>query len=89
MPKEIKVKIKGQTWRVVQRKLGREYADGMCWSDGIIEIDPRLKGRRKLDTLIHEFLHAINPDWTENRVKTMAAEIATALHKMGWREIID
>ena len=46
--------------KVIQRKLGREKADGL-YCDNIIEIDPTLPPMRYLIVLIHEYLHNIQP----------------------------
>lgn len=43
--------------RVRERKLGRHRAIGLLHPRGLIEIDPRIKGKLRLDTLIHEFDH--------------------------------
>ncbi len=46
---KIKLKVK---------KLGREKADARVFPDSlIIEVDPRLKGKRRLEVLIHELYH--------------------------------
>jgi hypothetical protein len=34
--------------KIIYKKLGREQAHGIAESDGIIYIDPRLKGRKKM-----------------------------------------
>jgi hypothetical protein len=70
---------------VVERKLGRHRADGLCWPDGTIEIDPRLKPRRRLETLIHEMMHHRHPHWTEEHVTKEAEEMAKFLWKNGVR----
>ena len=70
------------------RKLGREKAMGQCWQgEGLIEIDPRLGAKERLDTLIHEMLHHYSPSWGEERVINTAAEMTNALWKDGYRRI--
>lgn len=64
---------------VSERKLGREQADGLYHSDGLIEIDPRIKGKKRLDTLIHEHLHHYLPNMPEDDVTKLATSIANAL----------
>lgn len=59
---------KGPRIKVKFRKLGRERAMGQAHSDGLIEIDPRQGQKRLLNTLIHELLHVIEPDWSESKV---------------------
>lgn len=67
--------------KVTERKLGRERADGLYHSDGLIEIDPRLKGKNRLDTLIHEHLHHYFPEMSEDRVEKIATGMANTLWK--------
>lgn len=69
----IKIKIKF-------RKLGRERAYGQAHSDGLIEVDPRQGQKKLLDTLIHELLHILEPDWSERKV----AKTATTLTNYIW-----
>ena len=68
--------------KVIRRKLARERAWGLSHSDGIIEIDERLKGRKLLEILIHEAMHILNPEMTENEVVRQSK----ALTKLLWRE---
>ena len=74
--------------KVVYRKLGRERADGRALqSDGVIEIDPRIKGRRLLETIVHEVLHITNPHWTEEKVIIDSKEITRILWNTGYRKM--
>lgn len=50
-----------------------------------IFIDPRQKGLRHLDTLIHELLHVEIPGWPEQTVEVMAKSISTLVWKAGYR----
>lgn len=72
---------------VIERKLGRHKADGLCWDDGTIEIDPRLKGKRRLETLIHEMIHHRHPHWTEEKVEAEGEVLARFLWKHGIRTL--
>lgn len=51
-----------------------------------VTVDERLKGRAKLDTLIHELLHAEHPTMSEQDVSRTATNIARVLWGEGWRE---
>ena len=54
-----------------------------------ITISPRLKGRRRLEVVIHECLHAEYPSITDNEeeewVDTAALNISKLLWRMGYR----
>ena len=66
---------------VKSRKLGREKADGLYHSDGLIEIDERLTGKKRLDTLIHEYWHHLEPESEEEPINKKAALMADFLWK--------
>jgi len=51
-----------------------------------ITVDERLRGRAKLDTLIHELLHAEHPTMSEADVSRTATHIAAVLVGEGWKE---
>jgi len=71
------------------RKLGREGAHGLAWKeDGVIEIDSRLKGVERLETLVHEIIHIQNPRWAEIKVQGHAKQIAKILFDEGYRQTI-
>lgn len=74
--------------RIIERKLGREKALGLAYQGiGIVEIDPRQCERERLDTLVHELLHLLEPEWTEERVEASAAWLAQILWRQGYRRI--
>lgn len=50
-----------------------------------ILIDERLKGRARLETIIHECLHATFPTASEEHVTQTANEIARVLHALNYR----
>ena len=79
------VKRPRPTYRFVQkpiikeRKLGKHQARGLCWSDGVIEIDERLRGMERLEVLIHEIDHHLHPDKSEEDVAKDAETVAKIL----------
>jgi len=74
--------------RIRERLLGRERAFGLCWQgEGLIEVDPRLKAKAALDTLIHEMLHHYAPDWSESRVTRTASQMADVLWRSRFRRV--
>lgn len=62
-------------------KLGKEKAWGMYNSEGTIKIDPRLRGKKKLDIFIHEYTHHFFPYIEEEDVEAFATHIADFLWK--------
>jgi hypothetical protein len=72
--------------KVIQRKLGREKADGL-YCDNIIEIDPTLPPMRYLIVLIHEYLHHIQPEWSEEKVDAEGEALGRFLWKQGYRKV--
>lgn len=75
--------------KVIERKLGKEKAFGMYYSDGIIEIDPRQKSKSYLNTLIHEHLHHLCPNRGEAWVKNSAGVLTRAIWDKGFRRLKD
>jgi hypothetical protein len=74
--------------KVVERKLGREEALGLCWKKtGLIEIDPQLESKAHLDTLIHEMLHLYFPEEEEWRIAKVATKMATVLWTHRYRRL--
>jgi hypothetical protein len=72
--------------RIVTRKLGRERAWGQQ-EPGLIEIDSRLKGRRRLNVLLHEAIHEAFPRVSETGVLNAARTITAALWQQGYRRV--
>lgn len=74
--------------KVVYRKLGKEKAWGQAHIDSnTIEIDPRLKGRRKIEILLHEALHILNHEWSETKVIEQSKKLTSLLWKEHYREV--
>jgi hypothetical protein len=73
---------------IIEKKLGREKALGLAYQgEGLIEIDPRQSNKAYLDTLIHEGLHILFPDWSEYKVKKSANKMSEILWKSGYRKV--
>lgn len=49
-------------------------------------IDDRLKSRARLNTEIHEFLHAANPTHSEEHVSQQADDLTRILWALGYRQ---
>jgi hypothetical protein len=73
--------------KIVYKKLGREQAHGIAESDGIVYIDPRLKGKKHLEILLHECLHILNPQDTEEAIIDKSVTLCKLLWKEGYRRV--
>ena len=74
--------------KIVERKLGREQAHGQYFPGSqTIELDPRLNGKKMLETAVHEALHFVFPFLTEEVVTSSAPKIASIVWKVGYRRI--
>jgi Zn-dependent peptidase ImmA (M78 family) len=54
-----------------------------------IVIDARLRGRKRLEVLVHELLHALNPTQSEEHVTQQGKDLARVLWSLGYREVTD
>jgi hypothetical protein len=72
---------------VRERKLGREKASGLCHADGLIDIDPRLRSRDRMDTLCHEVIHHVRPDESVADGAWLSASLPSGLWREGYRRI--
>lgn len=76
----------GKSFKVVEAKLGRNKAYGLAhYDDNTIEIDSRLKGRKRLEIVLHECLHLLNADMTEEEVIRQSKKICLTLWKLNYR----
>lgn len=73
--------------KIIYRKLGREKAHGMASSDGVVELDERLKGKKHLEILIHEILHLCYPRSSEDTIVKHSVTLTRILWKEGYRRI--
>jgi len=90
--REFKTKIAGRLWRIrfeTARVMGSDW--GRCWLPAgrhpLIQVRGALRGRRALDVLCHEVLHAAKPDLAETSVEETASAIALALWRAGYRKV--
>lgn len=73
---------------VVYKKLRRRNAFGLVENGSdIIHIDPRLKGQKQLEILIHEGSHILQPYLTEEAIEHIGAELARMLWSEGFRKV--
>ena len=69
------------------RKLGREQAYGVSSSDGVIEIDSRIRSKKHLEVLIHEVLHILQPEDSEEDIIKKSVTLTKILWKEGYRRV--
>jgi len=71
--------------RIKYRKLGKEKVYGVAHSDGLIEIDERLKGRKKMEILIHEVLHLLWAEADEEEIEKKSITLTKIIWKENYR----
>ena len=86
-----RVKIRGKYWwlKFVTAKETHGHlgeCDHPTVSEKSIRIRKTLKGENRLDTIIHELLHAGQWDLNEEAVEELASDIARVLTALGYRE---
>lgn len=69
------------------KKLGKEKVHGLAWSDGEINIDSRLKGRKHLEIIIHEVAHLLWPEDDEDAIIEKSVTLTKILWKEGFRRV--
>ena len=84
--------ICGKTWLWRYARLVWRSAGWTIWPDSKakdqqlkILIDSSLRGSRRLEIEIHEFLHAANPSISEEHVAAQAKDLSSILFKLGYR----
>lgn len=83
--KRIIVRILGAKWKWCYSKL-RGNANGYCYIGDKVLIHDGLRGRRRLEIELHEFIHAANPTLDEQHVADQARDLAVILYdKLGYR----
>ena len=85
----MRVDLRGKRWKL---EVLEYLPDGSCGSidpDGVVNKRILISSSQtpidKLDTVIHECLHACVPDLDEDCVTETATGIAKVLHRMGCR----
>lgn len=73
--------------RIKYRKLGKEKVWGMAHSDGIIEIEERLKGKKHLEIVVHEVLHLLFPEASEEAIIKKSVSLTKILWKENYRRV--
>lgn len=78
-----RLKIRGETWRIVIGRLPKTYADGVCDPNvRTIYISPHRDVDRKA-TVVHEILHACFEDIDESAITEAEEAICKGLELVG------
>jgi hypothetical protein len=74
--------------RVKYGKLGRANAWGLAHTDSyVVELDERLKGKKHLEILLHEVVHVLMPDASEEETERISIGLTHVLWSEGYRRI--
>lgn len=75
--------------KLVERKLGREKAHGLAHKEhGYIEVSPKHPSmKERLDTLLHEGIHILEPQLSEKKVNAYSRRLTDLLWKDRWRRL--
>jgi len=76
--------------KVVEKKMGRKKLWGQAHFDrGEIDIDPRLKGKKHLEILLHEALHIIYQSEDEDRIVKDSIALTNLIWEQSYRRVDD
>lgn len=79
----MRLKIRGQVWTMRDAKIDNL---GQCtYSELLIEVKAGQGQQERMDTILHEVLHALDPKLTEEKIMRLAGTLTAALWKDGWR----
>jgi hypothetical protein len=81
--RDFTVRLSTGKWRVVLRP-----CEGLTIYDQTIVINTPRENEERLDTIVHEALHASNYKLTEAEVTRMANDISSVLWKAGYRRSV-
>ena len=73
--------------KVKYKKLGKEKVWGLADSEGIIYLDSRLNGIKHLEILIHECLHLLYPDDSEELIVQKSISLTKLIWSQRYRRI--
>jgi len=80
--------LKKDKIKIIIRKLGKERASGQAYQGcNLIEIDPRQDSKDFLGTGIHETLHILYPDLTEEEIIHAEQILTDVVWRLNYRRI--
>ena len=81
----MRCRLRGKYYTLQFARLKRPLM-GLCnWDERTITISDLLSGEAELDTIIHELIHACQPDLAEDTVERTATDVARVLFRLGYR----
>jgi hypothetical protein len=75
--------------KIKYAKLGRQKSWGLAHSDGQVVLDSSLKGKKHLEILLHECLHILYPENSEDEVIANSVILTNTLWHEKYRRIDD
>ena len=79
----MRLKIRGQVWTMRDAKIDNL---GQCtYPELLIEVKAGQGQQERMDTILHEVLHALDPKLTEEKIIRLAGTLTAALWKDGYR----
>ena len=80
--------LKKDKIKIIIRKLGKEGCVGQAYQgENLIEIDPRQNSKDFLGTAIHESLHILYPDLTEEEIIHAEEIMSDVIWRLNYRRI--
>jgi len=73
--------------KVKYSKLGKQKVWGFAHSDGLVEIDEKLKGKKHLEILLHECLHLLYPNDSEDEIVAKSVILTNTLWGEKYRRV--
>lgn len=75
--------------KIKYTKLGKQKAWGIADSSGQVFLDNRLKGKKALEILLHECLHILYPEDSEEEIIEKSVTLTNTLWHEKYRRIED
>lgn len=73
--------------KIKYAKLGKQKAWGLADSDGFVTLDGRLKGKKHLEILLHECLHILYPNDSEEEIVNKSVILTNTMWHENYRRV--
>ena len=84
----MKKKYRSSKINVIEKNLGRSGVWGFAYKDhNTVELEKRLKGKKRLKVLCHELAHHAFPKATEREITRAEQIIGNTLWKQNYRKV--